>query len=1445
MSSWIFLLLSFLPLSFASSPEPQYALIVPSVLHSDTSNQACVHLQYLNESVSLKILLDYNMDHYPLWEGPVTESHFYQCINFTAPPATSEPLAFVEFSVEGTTLHFNNRRGVALQNRTSAVFIQTDKPIYKPGQKVMFRIFTLNDEFKLVNKVYPLIYITDPQSNRIAQWKNQTSSTSFLQLELQLDEFPNLGNYRIVVADETTYDSDQWFEVKEYVLPTFSMKTDVPQRVSPFDEEFKVNVCAKYTYGQPVQGVVQLRVCRQRYYHPRCERDSEGICEAVSAQLDKDGCVSNMIQTKAFQLHAGLGRDRYFYVSLQVSTVLTENGTGIQKSTRDYVSVYLAKKSVSLEHVDPYYRRQIPYTGKIRLRDEDYAPIAKGLLFLEFDGKILGNFTTDEDGAAQFSIDTSDLYQPSYKLRVYHEPDQCTEYGWLETDQPEATTQINRFYSRTDSFVKVEPVLEELKCDEQRPVTVHYVLNTDHHEGKTAGLDFFYVLLNQGKIVDGGKQQVSVNVGHHGTFSILLDADEKLSPRAKLMVYILHDNELVADSISFEVEKCFRNKVSLEFSEKKALPASTVELNIEAASNSICALRAIDKSILLLKPGGDLSPGSVQSRLSHMPIYGYYFGVLNLDDELVEPCIELKDTFSKGLYYLPVNVTNDGNVFDIVKELGLKVFTSSSLRKPVVCKSDLECKKISSDYSDNEVFSHKRQDALAYGGSAGGIMETVRQYFPETWIWNTVSVDSSGKASLPYTVPDTITEWEANMLCVDNETGFGISKPAQLTAFQPFFVELALPYSIVRKESFLLKGNAFNYMNVCSEISTMLAESQDYKAENLSPENDITEVCPNERKTHTWRIHAQTLGQVNFTVTAEAKATELSVGRRDTVIRSLLVEPEGVKKEVTQSSLICVKGASATELVSLQLPENLVEDSAKAYVSVLGDVMGTAMSDAENFLRMPTGCGEQNIAMFLANLAVLNYLNDTKQLTEEKRSMFVGRLSTGYQRQLSYRIHDGSFTTYGNQFEQGNLWVTVLTYKALALSKEWIYVDDNVLDRALILIASKQNPDGCFRQTGDIFNNAVKEGENYSLLLTARVAAALLEAGRPSSYPVVQKCLSCLDTASAGGADVTYEKALLAYTYSLAEDEERRQMLLEGLKNVATKMGGLLYWEREIRPAPETFRSFYPRAPSADIEMTSYALLAFLSQPTITQELLTFASQVAQWLVRQQNPYGGFASSQDTHVALQALSRYGVLTFTKDAQNTVVIKSAEGTFQTPFQVNSENRVLLQRVALPNVPGDYNVEVQGSGCAYVQTTLRYNVILPSQASGFSLAVRTSNPACMGNFLPRFELVLTASYTGKRNVSNMAIVDIKMLSGFVPVESSLQQLSSQVMRREIRNDHMLLYLRNVSSNTTTLTFMVEESFPVNNNQPAQIRMYDYYETDESAMAEYNTACPHSSS
>ena len=61
----------------------------------------------------------------------------------------------------------------------------------------------------------------------------------------------------------------------------------------------------------------------------------------------------------------------------------------------------------------------------------------------------------------------------------------------------------------------------------------------------------------------------------------------------------------------------------------------------------------------------------------------------------------------------------------------------------------------------------------------------------------------------------------------------------------------------------------------------------------------------------------------------------------------------------------------------------------------LGDILGSAMRNTQNLLQMPFGCGEQNMVLFTPNIYVLNYLNETGQLTEKIKSKAISYLISG------------------------------------------------------------------------------------------------------------------------------------------------------------------------------------------------------------------------------------------------------------------------------------------------------------------------------------------------------------------------------------------------------------------------------------------------------------------
>ncbi|NXW08103.1 A2MG protein, partial [Fregetta grallaria] len=416
-----------------------------------------------------------------------------------------------------------------------------------------------------------------------------------------------------------------------------------------------------------------------------------------------------------------------------------------------------------------------------------------------------------------------------------------------------------------------------------------------------------------------------------GVFLLQLPVQADIAPVAQVLVYTTASSrEVIADSTKFNVEKCFSNKVDLSFSPSEGLPSSDAHLRFRASPNSLCAVRAVDKSVLLMKPEADLSPSSVYSLLSVKELHDYHHGPDMLLEEPLENCIPLKKIVLNGITYSPVVEMNEEDTYSILKEMGLKVFTNTKVRKPWYCSTenytphdadvDLACLELLVvDIFSISSHSGLQADRLyAALSTPEELTETVRKYFPETWIWSLVSISSEGYADLDVTIPDTITEWKANAFCTSADTGFGLSPTVSLRAFQPFFVELTLPYSVVRGEAFTLKATIFNYLTTCMRVSVTLAQSTHFLATPVEKEEESHCLCENGRKTVAWLVTPKSLGQVEFLVSTEALQNQKPCGnaivetpekgRKDTVIRQLLVEPEGVEKETAQNSVLCVKG---------------------------------------------------------------------------------------------------------------------------------------------------------------------------------------------------------------------------------------------------------------------------------------------------------------------------------------------------------------------------------------------------------------------------------------------------------------------------------------------------------------------------------------------------------
>ncbi|XP_073673332.1 alpha-2-macroglobulin-like [Garra rufa] len=1407
---------------------PYFMVMFPAVIESGSEAKLCASLLKPNESLVMNIYLAHG-DQSTLLLQEKAEEEFHRCFNVKTPLVETHSVQRIKVELQGESFKMTEERKVMLRPYYPLTFIQTDKPMYTPGQTVNFRIVTMNTNFSPLDEQYDAVVLKDSKGNRIGQWNNVSSTSWILQRSYELNPESQEGMYELKAYIRGRM-IIQYFQVKKYVLPKFDVTVTAPKTVSIDDKLMAVEVCGKYTYGQPVSGKSWVKVCRGVPSYSHRHETYSPICVNETTEVKKTGCAIHTLDVSAFLNSTDENQLENY---LRVEATVTEEGTEITMTKSETISLTFEIGKFTLTDLPKTYEHGSVIEGKIKLLNFKGAPVQNKVVYLlegePWSSKLLLNLTTDSDGLASFSLNTSSLPENNIALMACEYP--TFQYEGYKTPYFSSDRKIVQHFQTATSYTPtlseliIENIEQPLKCDAEFTVSIkYYFVGETDEEFKT---DIVYMVLSRGVIVHHGFEKVEVKTSNRaasGTVSFKLSVGAELAPAVQILAYcVLPSENFVAHSTKFNTEKCLRNKVSLQFSPSKAVPGEKNTLQLSAQPGSLCGLSAVDQSVLIMESGRRLDTDKIFNLLPVQSLSGYPY---NVEDE------------QKCLHVRPRRAVPSDIAYESLKSVGLKMATNLAVQVPQC----LSYKGLTYYRSENRVMyqlysgqSGSARDSIDGGSS---VEVTVRTVFPETWIWQLVAVGDSGSAEVPVTVPDTITSWEMEAFCLSSK-GLGLAPPAQLTVFQPFFLELSLPYSIIRGEIFELKATVFNYLSKCIMVKVTPAPSSDYTLKASSDDQYSSCLCANGRKTFKWILTPSVLGVLNITVSAEAEASQIvcdneivSVperGRIDTVTRSLLVQAEGTEKTETYSWLLCPKGDSLSEEVNLTLPKDVIEGSARSSVSIIGDILGRALRNLHGLLQMPYGCGEQNMAVLSPNIYILQYLENTEQLTSAIRERAIGFLKSGYQRQLNYRHNSGAYSTFGHGEE--NTWLTAFVMRSFGKAQKYIFIDPKIIQSAKEWLISRRDSDGCFIQQGTLFNNRMKGGVNDNITMTAYITASLLELETPVTDPVVTKGLSCLRSVIEDVKN-TYTTALLAYTFSLARDTDTRQQLFKKLEDVAILDGSRLHWSQS---------GSADDSDSLSVEISSYVLLAVLTTDSVTTADLGFANRIVSWLVKQQNAYGGFSSTQDTVVALQALSLYATKVFSSDGSSTVTVQSEGDTHH--FEVNQDNKLLYQEKQLQNVPAKYSIEVKGSTCVSLQIAQFYNIPTPTEAKTLSIDAKMEGDC--KTLEQNFILNFTVKYDGLQKRTNMVIVDIKLLSGFTADTSMLGTTSgtyaSLVERVDSKDDHVIVYLKEIPKYIPKhYQIKLKQVLPVKNLKPAVVKVYDYYQTSDQSETEYSFHC-----
>lgn len=575
------------------------------------------------------------------------------------------------------------------------------------------------------------------------------------------------------------------------------------------------------------------------------------------------------------------------------------------------------------------------------------------------------------------------------------------------------------------------------------------------------------------------------------------------------------------------------------------------------------------------------------------------------------------------------------------------------------------------------------------------------------------------------------------------------------------------------------------------------------------------------------------------------------------------------------------------EAFTLGVPHNVVPGSERAAAFMIGDVMGPTLNNLDKLLRLPFGCGEQNMIHFAPNVFVLKYLQKTRQLSSEVENEATDYLLQGYQRQLTYKRQDGSYSAFGERDSSGSMWLTAFVLKSFAQSRSFIFIDPEELRAAKSWLIKHQREDGSFPAMGRILNKDLQGGIHGKISLTAYVVAALLETGITTDEEkvAVTRAKDFLES-NTYSADDPYTTALSAYALALLRSPYA-PLALRRLNHMAITQDGLTHWSLtgSTMTDEDTFMGFNDglsqSVVSAEVEMTAYGLLTYTLLGDVASAL-----PVVKWLSKQRNALGGFSSTQDTCVALQALSEYAILSYVGGVNLTISLASTNLDFQETFELNRDNKKLLQSAKIPSIPTGLFVSAKGEGCCLMQIDVSYNVPDPMSKPAFYLKVdlkepqerhlqhpspssRNTNSRARSRADNRSELNRKrrapvddddpAAHQDKLDFhislevcarwlhsgsSNMAVIEIPMLSGFRADVESLERLLMDkrvgLKRYELDVRKVLFYFDEIPSQCMTcVAFQAVREYIVGKTAPVPVKIYDYYEPAFEATRFYNVS------
>lgn len=879
-------------------------------------------------------------------------------------------------------------------------------------------------------------------------------------------------------------------------------------------------------------------------------------------------------------------------------------------------------------------------------------------------------------------------------------------------------------HSPQNQHIKVSTSTQEAKVGE-------YIIL--HIQGNFYMETFHYMVLSKGIVLLNGQETMQEGIR---TMSITLSAE--MAPVSTVVVWhIGRRGIIVADSLTFPVNGISRNNFTVFINNRKARTGEKVEVAIYGEAGSYVGLSGIDNAFYTMQAGNELTYAKVITKMSTFDEqtngtfkHTWYSHEGNPDELVYFPSSTFGIDANRTFEFAGLVVFTDGIVPRRYDNCNITTGYAECLngrcyRVEKKCDGYRDCEdgtdEAGCDYLNTTSISEFRKFRF----------NRIQRHYENVWLWRDINIGPHGRYIFNIDVPHRPALWMVSAFSISPTRGFGmIPKALEYIGVQPFFINVEMPSACGQGEQVGVRVTVFNFMTTAIEGTVVLHGSPDYMfvhvgengiVRSYNPETSFGEhqffiYLPAQESTIVYLPIVPTrLGDIKVTVHA---STLLG---KDQITRKLHVFADGLPQYRHQSILLDLSNrayvfqymhvnVTETPIIPYEVDRYYVYGSNHADISVVGDVVGpifpTMPVNATSLLHLPMDSAEQNMFSFAANLYTIMYMRliNQRNKTLEKEAFY--HMNIGYQRQLSYMMPDGSFSLFRSDWNSSasSVWLTAYCARVFqeASFYEWenfIYIDPFIIQKSVHWLLRHQLEEGSFydvtwspdRKMNGTADDFILRPKNITLtahVLITLVTVKDLSGSLGSRVSLAQqKAIQWLERNLAALKEFgkPYDVAIVAYALMLARAPKAEQSF-SILARHARTIGEYTYWGNEEVPQPPTKlenQKYFslPRLPykydSLNIETTAYALLTYVSR----RELLV--DPIVRWLNAQRLTNGGWASTQDTSVAMKALIEYTVRSRIRDVSSlsvTVEATSLPGKTKTLY-INDQNLAHLQNIAV--------------------------------------------------------------------------------------------------------------------------------------------------------------------